>query len=256
MNGGPGQTSNEVERMDLSVVVPVHNEAENLEPLLSEIVHALENRCDYEIVYVDDGSSDDTLDRLVGLRAQFPKLRILRHRTGCGQSTALLTGIRAARAPAIATLDGDGQNDPADIPRLLDALRQLQQDNSRAMVAGFRKRRMDTGWRKFSSRVANAVRGGLLRDQTPDTGCGLKVFSRSLFLELPYFDHMHRFLPALVQRSGGKVVSIEVNHRPRLAGVSKYGTWQRLWVGIVDLFGVMWLQNRAFQPSVEEVEAP
>lgn len=121
------------------------------------------------------------------------------------------------------------------------------------MVAGFRKRRKDTVWRRFSSRVANIVRGSLLGDNTPDTGCGLKVFSRELFLSLPYFDHMHRFLPALVQRAGGKVVSVEVDHRPRMRGVSKYGTWQRLWVGIVDLFGVMWLQRRAQIPEVEEI---
>jgi dolichol-phosphate mannosyltransferase len=239
--------------MDLSVVVPVHNEAENLKPLLDEIVHALESMCEYEIVYIDDGSTDDTFSRLTELRQAFPRLRILHHKKGCGQSTALLTGIRAANGKVIATLDGDGQNDPADIPRLLQALRELQQQNPRAMVAGYRKKRKDTGWRRFSSRVANTVRGGLLRDHTPDTGCGLKVFSRALFLELPYFDHMHRFLPALAQRAGGAVISVDVNHRPRLAGVSKYGTWQRLWVGIVDMFGVMWLQRRAFMAEVEEI---
>jgi dolichol-phosphate mannosyltransferase len=239
--------------MELSVVVPVHNEAENLKPLLDEIASALENVCDYEIVYVDDGSTDDTLARLTALRSDFPRLRVLHHKKGCGQSTALLTGIRTAHGAAIATLDGDGQNDPADIPRLLQALRELQQQNPKAMVAGYRKKRKDTGWRRFSSRVANTVRGGLLRDQTPDTGCGLKVFSRALFLELPYFDHMHRFLPALTQRAGGTVVSVEVNHRPRLAGVSKYGTWHRLWVGIIDMFGVIWLQRRAFVAQVEEI---
>lgn len=240
--------------MDLSVVVPVHNEAENLKPLLDEIVQAVEGLCEYEIVYVDDGSTDGTLARLAELRqAAFPRLRVLHHKKGCGQSTALLTGIRAANGKAVATLDGDGQNDPADIPRLLQALGELQKQNPRGMVAGHRKQRKDTGWRRFSSRVANTVRGGLLRDHTPDTGCGLKVFSRALFLELPYFDHMHRFLPALAQRAGGAVISVEVNHRPRLAGVSKYGTWQRLWVGIIDLFGVMWLQRRAFVANIEEI---
>jgi dolichol-phosphate mannosyltransferase len=239
--------------MDLSVVVPVHNEAENLQPLLREITQALEGVREYEIVYVDDGSTDETPNRLADLRGEFPRLRVCRHRRGCGQSTALRTGIRAARAPVIATLDGDGQNDPADIPRLLDALRTLRREQPLAMIAGYRKRRQDTGWRRFSSRVANTVRAALLHDDTPDTGCGLKVFSRELFLTLPYFDHMHRFLPALVQRAGGKVISVEVNHRPRLAGVSKYGTWHRLWVGIVDLFGVMWLQRRAFVPEVEEI---
>ncbi len=241
--------------MELSVVVPVRNEAENLKPLLDEIVRAVGGLCDYEIIYVDDGSTDGTLARLSTLRPDFPRLRILHHAKSYGQSTALLTGIRAAAGAAIATLDGDGQNDPADIPRLLDVLRELRQETPKAMVAGHRKKRQDTGWRRFTSRVANTVRGGLLGDNTPDTGCGLKTFSRDLFLELPYFDHMHRFLPALVQRAGGKVVSVAVNHRPRLAGVSKYGTWQRLWVGIVDMFGVMWLQRRAFVADVEELDS-
>jgi len=238
--------------MDLAVVVPVHNEEENLEPLLREIDNALAGMCEHEIIYVDDGSTDATRARLQALKQAFPRLRVLMHARACGQSTALMTGVRAARAGVIATLDGDGQNDPADIPRLLASLRELQQEQKLAMVAGYRRKRKDTGWRKFSSRVANAVRGGLLGDQTPDTGCGLKVFSREVFLLLPYFDHMHRFLPALVQRAGGKVISVEVNHRPRLSGQSKYGTWHRLWVGIVDLFGVMWLQRRARVPQVEE----
>lgn len=238
--------------MDLAVVVPVHNEEENLEPLLREIDKALSGVCEHEIIYVDDGSTDATRARLQALKQAFPRLRVLLHARACGQSTALMTGVRAARAGVIATLDGDGQNDPADIPRLLASLRELQQEQPLAMVAGYRRKRKDTGWRKFSSRVANAVRGGLLGDQTPDTGCGLKVFSRELFLLLPYFDHMHRFLPALVQRAGGKVISVEVNHRPRLSGQSKYGTWHRLWVGIVDLLGVMWLQRRARVPQVEE----
>ncbi|WP_449406840.1 glycosyltransferase family 2 protein [Methylococcus mesophilus] len=238
--------------MRLSVVVPVHNEIDNLESLIGEITQALTPLGDYEIVYVDDGSTDGTLEKLRALKASVAALRVLRHVRCCGQSTALRTGILAARGAWIATLDGDGQNDPADIPRLLDALDQLGGETGRGMVAGYRRKRKDTGWRRFSSRIANAVRGGLLRDNTPDTGCGLKVFSRALFLELPYFDHMHRFLPALTQRAGAPVVSVEVNHRPRLSGVSKYGTWHRLWVGIVDLFGVMWLQRRARVPQVEE----
>lgn len=238
--------------MRLSVVVPVHNEIDNLESLIGEITQALTPLGDYEIVYVDDGSTDGTLEKLRALKASVAALRVLRHVRCCGQSTALRTGILAARGAWIATLDGDGQNDPADIPRLLEALDQLGGETGRGMVAGYRRKRKDTGWRRFSSRIANAVRGGLLRDNTPDTGCGLKVFSRALFLELPYFDHMHRFLPALTQRAGAPVVSVEVNHRPRLSGVSKYGTWHRLWVGIVDLFGVMWLQRRARVPQVEE----
>ncbi|MGX2040987.1 glycosyltransferase family 2 protein [Methylocaldum sp. MU1018] len=239
--------------MDLSVVVPVHNEEDNVQPLIAEIDQALINAGDYEMVFVDDGSTDATLARLDGLRAQYPRLRVLRHRRCCGQSTALLTGVRAARGRLIATLDGDGQNNPADIPRLISALKASDPDGTKTLMAGFRKRRKDSGWRRFSSKIANAVRGSLLRDDTPDTGCGLKVFSRELFLSLPYFDHMHRFLPALVQRAGGKVMSVEVDHRPRVRGVSKYGTWHRLWVGIVDLFGMMWLQRRAHLPDVEEV---
>lgn len=239
--------------MELSVVVPVHNEEDNVEPLIGEIDRALIDAGDYEMIFVDDGSTDGTLARLDALRECYPRLRVLRHRHCCGQSTALVTGVRAARGRIIATLDGDGQNNPADIPKLIAALKELDQGDMRSMVAGFRKRRQDSGWRRFSSKVANAVRSSLLGDNTPDTGCGLKVFSRDLFLVLPYFDHMHRFLPALVQRAGGKVSSVEVDHRPRVRGVSKYGTWHRLWVGIVDLFGVMWLQRRARVPEVEEI---
>ncbi|HWP01791.1 MAG TPA: glycosyltransferase family 2 protein [Methylococcus sp.] len=239
--------------MRVSVVVPVHNEKENLAPLVEEIVREMAAIGEYEIIYVDDGSDDGTTESLRMLAERIPELRILRHARCCGQSTALRTGILAARGSYIATLDGDGQNDPADIPRLLAALDRLADANGRGMVAGHRRRRRDTGWRRFSSKVANAVRGTLLKDHTPDTGCGLKVFPRDLFLELPYFDHMHRFLPALVRRAGAPVISVEVNHRPRLRGTSKYGTWHRLWVGIVDLIGVMWLQRRACLPQVEEI---
>jgi dolichol-phosphate mannosyltransferase len=239
--------------MNLSVVVPVHNEAENLKPLLEEICKALDGVRDFEVIYVDDGSTDDSYVRLIDLARHIPQLRVLKHRRGYGQSTALLTGIRHAKGSIIATLDGDGQNDPADIRALLYALETLQKEHALAMVVGYRKKRQDTEWRRFSSRIANAVRSKLLGDNTPDTGCGLKVFSKELFLSLPYFDHMHRFLPALAQRAGGRVVSVEVNHRARLAGVSKYGTWNRLWVGIVDILGVMWLQSRAHIPIVEEV---
>jgi len=241
--------------MKLSIVVPVHNENENLRPLIEEIESAVMGLGEHEIVYVDDGSSDDTLSRLVALKASFPALRVLRHIRCCGQSTALRTGIKVAKGQVIVTLDGDGQNDPANIPAMLEAWRELKHaDQGRgALIAGYRRNRKDTGWRKFSSRFANRIRAALLGDATPDTGCGLKLFDRSLFLELPYFDHMHRFLPALAQRAGAKVVSVEVNHRPRTLGVSKYGTWHRLWVGIWDLMGVMWLQRRAHVPEVEEV---
>lgn len=243
--------------MELSVVVPVHNENENLRVLIEEIEAALQGQDSFEIIYVDDGSKDDTLLRLIDLKQEHPALRVLHHSQCCGQSTALRTGIRAARGRVIATLDGDGQNDPANIPAMLMAWRELDSTWSRgAMVAGYRKKRKDTGWRKLSSRIANNIRAGLLRDETPDTGCGLKVFGRDLFMEFPYFDHMHRFLPALAQRAGGKVISVEVNHRPRTQGQSKYGTWGRLWVGIWDLIGVMWLQRRAHVAEVKECQNP
>lgn len=239
--------------MELSIVVPVHNETDNLKPLIEEIEAAVVAVADYEMIYVDDGSTDDTLIRLEALMGQHPRLRVVRHIRCCGQSTALRSGILAARGRVIATLDGDGQNDPANIPGMLIALKSLGTTGKGGMVAGHRRKRKDTGWRKLSSRIANGIRAALLQDETPDTGCGLKVFDRVLFLEMPYFDHMHRFLPALAQRAGGRVVSVEVNHRPRTMGQSKYGTWHRLWVGIWDILGVMWLQRRAHIAEVEEV---
>jgi dolichol-phosphate mannosyltransferase len=234
----------------LSVVVPVKNEAENIEPLIREIVAAVSTLADYEIVYVDDGSTDATLAELKRLAAELPQLKIVRHQASCGQSTAITSGSLAARFDWIATLDGDGQNDPADIPALLARLRAARPEENLHMLAGWRANRRDTWFRRFSSKVANGVRSNLLKDATPDTGCGLKVFSRATFLRLPYFDHMHRFLPALVQRHGGRVESVVVNHRPRERGTSKYGLHNRLWVGIVDLFGVMWLIRRARKPVV------
>lgn len=239
--------------MELSVVVPVHNEAENLRSLIEQTVGALEGELSYEIIYVDDASTDSTLDGLNALRGEFPQLRVLHCATRSGQSTAIHSGVRAARGEWIATLDGDGQNDPADIVRLLGE-RNRHEAAARVLFVGWRQRRQDTWARRMASRVANAVRGRLLGDATPDTGCGLKLFRRALFLELPYFDHMHRFLPALVRRAGGSVISVPVNHRSRGAGRSKYGVFDRLWVGIIDLLGVSWLQRRAHLPDVSEVE--
>jgi len=235
----------------VSVVVPVRNEAENVLPLIEEIHAALEGQADFELIYVDDGSTDETPERLAQALQRFPRLRVIRHERAYGQSTAITTGVRAARHPWIATLDGDRQNDPADLPRLLDTLRPGQRAPGLAMVIGWRTARHDSALRRWSSRIANGVRARLLGDRTPDTGCGLKVFPRELFLRLPFFDHLHRFLPALVMREGGQVVSVPVSHRPRPAGVSKYGVHNRLWVGIVDLFGVMWLQRRATRPGIE-----
>jgi dolichol-phosphate mannosyltransferase len=234
--------------VQLSIVVPVRNEQDNVLPLIEEIHAALEGRADFEVVYVNDGSTDATPQRLAEAQARFPRLRVLVHAASCGQSTAVRSGVRAARGEWIATLDGDGQNDPADIPKLLAA-----RADGLAMIAGYRKARRDTWIKRISSRIANGVRSRMLGDATPDTGCGLKLFRRATFLELPYFDHMHRFLPALVQRHGGRTVSVEVNHRPRARGVSNYGTLDRLWVGIVDIFGVMWLKRRAKKPQVTEL---
>jgi dolichol-phosphate mannosyltransferase len=237
--------------MDLSIVIPVKNEAGNIAPLVGEIAAALDTVADYEIVYVDDGSDDGTAAEIRRLQQTMPRLRLLRHAASCGQSAAIRTGVAAARGAWIATLDGDGQNDPADIP----ALWRIAGEAPAApplLIAGRRARRRDTLTKRLSSCVANGVRRRMLRDATPDTGCGLKLFPRALFLDLPYFDHMHRFLPALVLRAGGAVRSVAVNHRPRERGTSKYGTLDRLWVGITDLFGVMWLRRRGSVPVVVE----
>jgi dolichol-phosphate mannosyltransferase len=234
----------------LSVVVPVKNEEDNVEPLVREIVAALTGKAEFEIVYVDDGSTDSTAAVLGRLRGELPNLKVIRHRTSCGQSQAVTSGVRAASYEWIATLDGDGQNDPADIPALIAALADPRQPANLQLLAGWRNKRKDTWIRKLSSKVANGVRSTLLKDNTPDTGCGLKLFSRETFLALPNFDHMHRFLPALVLRNGGAVISVTVNHRPRERGDSKYGIHNRLWVGIVDLFGVAWLQRRVRLPEL------
>ena len=235
---------------EYSIVVPVRNEAENIAPLIAEIRAAMAARAPYEIVYVDDGSDDATPD-VLGLQArEYPELRVVRHAQSAGQSAAIMTGVNTARAATIITLDGDGQNDPADIPKLLAAF-EGDADRESLLVTGRRVARRDTWLKRVSSRVANAVRGTLLGDGTPDTGCGLKVFPRAAFLAMPEFDHMHRFLPALMQRGGGRVLSVPVNHRPRQLGATKYGLFDRLGVGIVDLFGVMWLKRRAPHPEIE-----
>ena len=235
----------------LSVVVPVHNEEDNVAPLVGEIVAALRGRIDFEIVYVDDTSKDGTLARLRELQTTVPELRVIRHLSNAGQSTAVRNGVKAARAPWIATLDGDGQNDPADIPNLL-----AQRDAGDAqtkLYAGWRVNRQDSGSKRWASKWANAIRSRMLRDDTPDTGCGIKLFEREAFLDLPYFDHMHRYLPALMQRAGWNTVSVPVNHRHRTAGVSKYNNLNRALVGIRDLRGVAWLIVRSRRTGVEEL---
>lgn len=226
----------------VSVVVPVRNEAENIAPLVGEIARALEGEWAFEVVYVNDGSTDGTDAELKRLMALHPWLRRVHHRQSCGQSAAVRTGVAAARGTYVATIDGDRQNDPAFIPALLRA---LEAGAPRvALIAGQRVGRKASGFKKFQSRIANAVRGAVLRDGTRDTGCGLKAFRRDVFLRLPYFDGLHRFLPALVKREGFGIGYVDVVDRPRGAGVSNYGMWDRLWVGILDLAGVWWLIRR------------
>ncbi|RLC29460.1 MAG: dolichol-phosphate mannosyltransferase [Deltaproteobacteria bacterium] len=237
----------------ISIVIPVHNESENIGGLISCIRESMTAMgMDFELVVVDDGSQDNTAEVLKQIRADLPMLRILQHRMNCGQSTAIHTGVCAARGDIIVTLDGDGQNDPADIPEIVFRLKAGADENLQ-LVTGYRRKRRDRLWRRISSRVANGARRLILKDATPDTGCGLKAFYRETFLSLPFFDHMHRFLPALIQGLGGRVVSIEVNHLPRQHGLSHYGTWDRLWVGIVDLFGVAWIKKRMKTVEVEEI---
>ena len=237
---------------DLSIVVPVKNEAGNIAPLVAEIVAAVQARWSFEILYVNDGSSDGTEAELLSLMATYPTLRLIKHARSCGQSAAVRSGVAAARAPLVATLDGDGQNNPAFIPRLVEALEVGAP--TVGLVAGQRVGRKASGFKRLQSRVANAVRGGILRDGTRDAGCGLKAFRRELFLALPYFDGLHRFLPALARRHGYQVAYVDVVDRPRGRGMSNYGMWDRLWVGIFDLCGVWWLIRRMkVVPEVSEV---
>ena len=236
---------------EISVVVPVRNEAGNVVPLVAEIAAALRGRS-FEVVFVNDGSTDETEARLLALMAERPWLRQIRHRVSCGQSAAVRTGVAMAHGPIVVTLDGDGQNDPAFIPAMVAAL----QDGAPCLglVAGQRVGRKATGFKQMQSGIANAVRRAVLRDGTRDTGCGLKVFRRDLFMALPYFDSLHRFLPALVRREGFAVDYVDVVDRPRWHGASNYGMWDRLWVGILDLGGVSWLIRRRKRiPRYEEV---
>jgi len=235
----------------VSVVVPVRNEAGNIAPLVAEIAAALDGKWPFEVVYVDDGSTDGTADEIKRLMARHPWLRGVRHKQSCGQSAAVRSGVRAARAPLVVTLDGDGQNDPAFLPALVRALEAGAPRTG--LIAGQRVGRKASGFKKLQSRIANGVRGAVLRDGTRDTGCGLKAFRRDLFLTLPYFDGLHRFLPALMRREGYDVGYVDVVDRPRGAGVSNYGMWDRLWVGILDLAGVWWLIRRKKRvPEISE----
>jgi len=227
--------------MELSVVVPVKDEAANAGPLAREIAAALADEKAHEIIFVDDGSADGTSEALTALKSEFPTLRVLRHSRNLGQSRGIWTGVKAARGNVIITLDGDGQNDPADIPKLL---RLLEAEPGVGLVSGVRTKRKDTFSRRLASRFGNGFRNWMLKDGATDTGCGLKAIRREAFLALPYFDHFHRFLIALVQREGWQTRFVPVNHRPRLAGRSKYTNLGRLLVSGSDLLGVRWLLKR------------
>ncbi|MGY4505241.1 dolichol-phosphate mannosyltransferase [Bradyrhizobium sp. GM24.11] len=237
----------------VSIVVPVRNEADNIAPLIEEITAALGERWAYEIIYVNDGSTDATGERLAAVMAQRDNLRQLRHAKSGGQSAAVRSGVRAARGVIVATLDGDGQNNPAFLPDLIAA---VEKGANVGLAAGQRVGRKDTGFKKLQSRVANKIRNTILQDGTRDTGCGLKAFPREVFLTMPYFDGLHRFLPALVRREGFDIAYVDVIDRPRHSGVSNYGFFDRLWIGIMDLAGVWWLIRRKKPtPDVTEVRA-
>jgi dolichol-phosphate mannosyltransferase len=235
----------------ISIVVPVRNEADNISPLIAEIARALDGRWAYEIIYVNDGSTDATAERLFAIMKQRPNLRQLRHAKSAGQSAAVRSGVRAARGAIVATLDGDGQNDPAFLPDLISAVEAGGEHVG--LAAGQRVGRKDTAFKKIQSRTANVVRNAILRDGTRDTGCGLKAFRREVFLMMPYFDGLHRFLPALVRREGFEIVYVDVTDRPRHSGVSNYGFFDRLWIGIMDLAGIWWLIRRK-KPTPEVTE--
>jgi dolichol-phosphate mannosyltransferase len=238
----------------ISVVIPSLNEAENIEPLVGEIMAVSARIPLLEIIYVNDGSTDNTVDVLTTLRHRVPQIRVLNHDKKSGQSAAMMTGARAARGDLVVTMDGDGQNDPADIPKLYNAFLNNQDNDWLGMVAGQRVKRQDSWSKKISSRIANKIRAFLLNDGVRDTGCSLKLIRRDVYVRLPYFSHMHRYLPALVKREGFTIELVDVSHRPRTRGVSKYNNLQRALVGITDLFGVMWLQRRAKMPGrIDEI---
>lgn len=242
------------ETVELSVVVPVHNEVGNAANLAREIAIALDGRA-FEMIFVNDASTDSTLDELMSVRPELPQLRILSHRKNAGQSRAIRSGIQAARAPVIGTLDGDGQNDPADLPELFRCLTRPDAPADLAMVMGRRASRKDTAWKRFGSRFANNIRQQFLKDGCDDSGCGIKLLKRDVFLRLPYFDHMHRYMPALIRAEGYQTEFVDVNHRGRLHGVSKYTNFGRLWAAFSDLRGVIWLMKRRRLPGgVDEIQ--
>ena len=251
-NAPPGTPKPATPEPAVSVVVPVRNEADNVRPLADEIAAALSGRWSFELVYVNDGSTDGTEDALAALKAERTYLRQIKHAVSCGQSSAVRSGVAAARGAIVVTLDGDGQNDPSFIPALLTAFE--RGDATIGLVAGQRVGRRSGAWKKVQSRIANGVRNAILRGGTRDSGCGLKVFRREAFLALPYFDGLHRFLPALFRRDGFSIGYVDVIDRPRHSGTSNYGLWDRLWIGILDLAGVWWLVRRRKRvPQASEV---
>lgn len=237
--------------IQLSIVVPVKDEAENVAPLAREIAAAIGNEAQREIIFVDDGSADTTAQELLKLKREMPALRVISHARNAGQSRAIRTGVRGARGPIVVTLDGDGQNDPADIPKLLAALR--AGPPKLALVSGVRVNRKDTFAKRFTSRIANGFRGWVLGDHAKDVGCSLKAFRRDAFLALPYFDNIHRFIIPLMLREGYEVRFVDVNHRQRTRGASKYNMRNRLFVGLTDIAGVLWLKRR-YRGPVESKE--
>lgn len=235
-------------RPEFSVVAPVRNEADNVEQLAKELAETLAGRA-YEMIFVDDSSIDDTRARLHALKDKYPTLRIIGHRKNAGQSRAVRTGVMAARANTIVTIDGDGQNDPGDVVGLAGQLNRADAPAELALVQGRRDKRSDSGWKKFGSKFANSVRGSILKDKSPDSGCGARAFRRDAYLQLPYFDHMHRYLPALMISEGFKVEERSVNHRARRHGRSNYTNFGRLADAWSDLRGVMWLRKRRKSPG-------
>jgi glycosyltransferase involved in cell wall biosynthesis len=237
--------------IELSIVAPVHNEAGNAAELAREIAQVFEGRS-YELIFVDDSSRDETRAELAAVRKDMPTMRILGHRNRAGQSRAIRSGVLAAKAPVVATLDGDGQNDPADIVALFGRLTRPNAPPNLGMVSGQRGKREDSRNKVLASRVANRVRGSMLGDGAADSGCGIKVFRRDAFLALPYFDHMHRYMPALMRREGYIVEFLDVNHRPRKHGRSNYTNLGRLGAALSDLWGVMWLNSRSHSPGAAD----
>ncbi|MBI1260907.1 MAG: glycosyltransferase [Rhizobiales bacterium] len=247
-----GDADTGTNNLEVTVIIPVLDEEDNVGPLLDELVEAMKAVPDHEILFINDGSKDATLARLRDAMGRIPQLRVVSHETACGKSEALRTAARLARGRVLVTIDGDLQNDPADIPRLVEAFQAAERNGMvppPGIVAGQRVTRIDPFPRSLVSKIANSVRGAILKDETKDTGCGFKVIRRDIFLALPFSSGLHRFLPALVKREGFSILLEPVSHRPRVAGVAKYNTWNRLWVGIGDMAAAWWMIKRYRAPE-------